>query len=135
VWGGVVAVTIKNTSSGVVRCTRRSWLLQYAVQVFDSEGKPVPLTPFGEKAYAGITEGPHIGYSGPISLTDLEPAQEFTDQLDLASVFQLKPGGTFTVRIKRSRDLPQTDSSGRTLRELSATLIVKGGPGGRDTQN
>ena len=59
-------------------------------------------------------------------------SQEFTDELDLATIFQIKRGGTFTVKVRRSRDLPQVDFTGAPLRELSATLVVKGGPGGRD---
>lgn len=142
VWNGVVAVTLKNISGAKFRCTRRAWWLQYKVEVFDSGGKPVPPTPFGESEFA-LAEGPHRGYSGPISLTDLESMQELTDKLDLATFFQLKRGDAFTIKVRRSRDLPQVDSFGRpqlpqmdalgrSLNELSATLVVKGGPGGRD---
>jgi hypothetical protein len=131
VWNGVVAVTLKNISGSKFRCTRRAWWLQYKVQVFDSEGKPVPLTPFGVSEFA-LAAGSPRGSSGPVSLTDLEPMQELTDRLILTDMFQLQRGGTFTIKVGRSRDLPQVDSLGWPLHELSATLVVKGGPGGRD---
>ena len=138
----MVAVTLKNISGAKFRCTRRAWWLQYKVEVFDSGGKPVPLTPFGESEFASA-EGPTRGYSGPISLTDLESMQALTDRLILNDIFQLKRGDAFRVKVRRSRDLPQVDSLGRphlpqmdalgrSFNELSATLVVKGGPGGRD---
>ena len=129
VWNGEVAVTIKNISRSKLRLVRRIWWWQYSVEVLDSDNKPVPLTPYGEGQFPVRQQH---SMSGPVSLTDLEPSQEFTEELDLATIFQIKRGGTFTIKVRRSRDLPQVDFTGTPLRELSVTLVVKGGPGGRD---
>ena len=130
-WNGVVAVTFKNVSGSKLQIVRKStWWLQYMVEVFDSEGKPAPLTPLGEQTFSA-PGGPHMGLSISNWPIDLEPTQQSTEDLILPAIFQLKRGGTYTIRIRRSRDLPKVDTFGRPVGELSATLIVKGGPGGR----
>ena len=130
VWDGVLAVTLKNVSGSKIQYIRKTWWLQYVVEVFDSVGKPVPLTPFGEQQLS-VPAGPHKGYSGGASIVEIDPTQQFTERLILAAVFQLERGATYTIKIRRSRDLPQVDTFGRPIGELSATLVVKGGPGGR----
>jgi hypothetical protein len=130
-WQGIIEVTIKNISALRVRCTRRNWYFQYDLQVLDSEGNPVPLTDFGRQWFSAPGARP-AGHSVSVSVTDLEPSEQFTDRLNLASAFQLRPGGTYTVKLRRSRDLPPVDAMGRPLPELSATVIIGAGPAGTE---
>lgn len=128
-WAGVVEVTIKNTSPLKIRCiTSHAFWFDHDVQVLDPDGNPVPLTPLGQSALP-VKPGPHPD-SGAVE--DLEPSQQSTETLLLQAIFQIVPGKTYTVRVRRSRGLPPVDAMGRPLPELSATVVIKGGPGGAD---
>jgi hypothetical protein len=131
IWQGVLEVTITNVSALKVRCVRRAWWWdEYSVQLLDSGADPAPLTPLGSERMPNAGGPQTVPGSG--SLADLEPSQKFTDKLNLALIYRIKPGQTYTVRIRRSRDLPPVDAVGRPLPELSATIVIKGGPGGAD---
>lgn len=132
VWDGTVEVTLKNISNLRVHWEAKRWAAAYDLEVFDAEGRPVPLTPFGDGAVAAKhSSSPLLGvqHTSPI---DLEPSQSTTDVLPLGAYFQIKRSQTYTIKVRRSRDLPQFDQLGRPLAGLSATLVVKGGPGGSD---
>lgn len=130
-WEGIIEATFKNTSGMKIRCTNLSWYMQYDVQVLDSEGDLAPLTALGQSEFPR-RRGPRAGYSGPAGVVNLEPSQEFAARLNLTTIFQIKPGESYTVKVRRLEGLPPVDAMGRPLPELSATIVIKGGPGGAD---
>jgi hypothetical protein len=61
------------------------------------------------------------------------PAQAYTDQLELSLVYPIKPGESYTIKIKRSRGLPTKDAAGKQIAnpELACTLVIPGDGSGQ----
>jgi hypothetical protein len=130
IWDGVLEVTLRNVSDVKVSFIRRSGVAQYDIEVIDAEGKKEDLTPLGKDQLSAAKGTP--SYSGPVSIINLDPGQVFSERILLAEKFHFKRGQTYSVKVRRTRDLPQFDQFGRSLAELSVTVVVKGGPGGSD---
>lgn len=129
-WEGIIEATFKNISGMKIRCTNLLWYMQYDVQVLDSQGNLMRLTSLGQNEYPRRSRTRL--YSGPVGVVDLQPSQEFTARLNLTNIFQIKSGEDYTVKVRRLDGLPPVDATGRPASELSATIVIKGGPGGAD---
>ena len=124
VWRGLIEVTLKNISRGTVHIEDGG--ITYQFSVLDSAGRPVPLTEYGKKVEAS-KQGPQA-FSGPVSIFDLAPGRELTEQVHLSVVYQIEPGQGYTVAVRRSRGFPMVDHDGWPVmpprRELRVTLPI-----------
>lgn len=128
-WRGLLNVTIRNVSNGVASVDEATWTNEYAVEVVDSSGKPVPLTDRGKSMAdaASKPRDPH-GYTGPAARVRLTPGQEINTKMDVSQIYQVAPGTAYTIKIRRTSGLPAADEYGKPLaqRELSCTVTIDG---------
>jgi len=124
--GGFVAITFTNVSqTEVVNVAEWDVEAQHEVEVTDAAGKPVPLSADGEKLAASRHD--RLGYRVSSVTMTLRPGEQFTDTIDVARLFQIRPGVPYTIRVRRSAGLPTYDRSGRKIeQELSRTLVITG---------
>lgn len=123
-WKGVISVTLKNISKQTVRYVRTSWTWDYRIDVIDPDGEPVAKTKEG--ASLPETDEERSGYPFMRVTMTLEPNQSASEPLFLSSLFELKPGIEYTIRIRRAVGLPLKDAYGNVLpdRELRASMVI-----------
>ena len=117
-WAGLVEITIRNISKGVIRLAEIAPLSEVQVEVLESAGQPVDLTEAGK--HAANSSGRFPGAIS-VSVLDLVPLEETTLRLDLAKRFEIKPGQAYKVTIRRSRGLPKTDEDGKPLKNVEVS--------------
>jgi hypothetical protein len=116
---------------GIARNTHlveRAWPEAYGIEVLDSSGNPAALTEYGQKEAA--SRGPNT-YIGSVFVFDLEPSEERSIRMNLAAIWQIKPGQAYTIKVKRTlRPVEEMDAARVPLRgELSATLEIPASAG------
>ena len=127
--GGVLAITLKDVSlSQPVDVIEWDPEAQYECEVLDAAGKPVPLTAEGEK----LRDSRHnrLLVRSKLQIVRLNPGEQFTTQLDIARLFQIRPKAMYVVKVRRSAGLPDRGQSGRRIeQELSRTWVIPGSEG------
>ena len=122
--GGRIVITLRNVTESEIASVISNFVDEdYLFDVFDSSGKPVPLTSSGQRARFAFYHPSNIVFSG--GRVDLLPAEEHTISIDLTDHFQIHPGERYTVKVRRSRGLPKKHENGRIIDkvELSTTYI------------
>lgn len=122
-WRGLLRITIRNVSWGLVDLVELAPPLEYEFNVLDSSGASVPLTEWGKKAQ--LARDPLNVLSGPVSSITIGVAGEYSRDIYLADQYQLKPGQAYTIRIWRSEGLPKVDEHGKPLKEVELRYTLK----------
>jgi hypothetical protein len=88
-WRGLLNVTIRNLLNGVASVDEASWTNEYAVEVVDSFGEPVPFTDRG-KSMADAASKPRDrhGSTGPAARVRLKPGLEINTKMDVSQIYQ-----------------------------------------------
>jgi hypothetical protein len=117
-WAGLVEITLRNISKGVIRLEEIGTIPEFQVEIWDSTGHPVSLTDAGKRAAASSRQ-----YLGAISVSilDLVPLQDITLKLDVSKRHEIRPGEAYKVTIRRSRGLPTTDEDGKALKNVEVS--------------
>jgi hypothetical protein len=123
-WRGILRITIRNVSRGLVDLAEFAPAMEYEFNVLDSSGASVPLTEEGKAAMMGSHDSLNL-FSGPVTAITLGIRGESTRDTNLAQLYQLKPGQDFTVRIWRSKGLPTVDESGKPLKDVELRCTIK----------
>lgn len=124
--GGLLAITLKNIShTEIVNVTDSDLEAQYEFEVWDIEGKSVPLTAAGEKLRVNRLDRLAIHLS--TESKTLHPGEQYTIRIDISRLFQIKSQQMYTVRIRRTDGLPNRTQDGQKLdRELNRTWVITG---------
>jgi len=122
-WRGILRITIRNVSRGLVDLAEFAPAREYVFDVLDSSGASVPLTEEGNAAL--MANDPLNRVSGPVSAITIAVSGELTRDTNLAQLYQLKPGQAYTVRIWRSKGLPTVDEGGKPLRDPELRCTIK----------
>ena len=122
-WAGLVEITMRNVSRGLVRLVGVSMPADFQVDITDISGKAVARTELGRRALIPVN---HQGVALSVSLHDLVPLQEMAMKMDLARLFEIRPGQAYHVVIRRSRGIPKSDEEGKPIKdvELSCSFDV-----------
>jgi hypothetical protein len=125
-WRGILQVTIRNLSAETLKLMELSWDQEYEFEVLDSSGKSVPPTKEGEKSFIMAHDPLQVPLGGPIGYLELGGMQDFSGTINLAQLFQIRPGQAYKVRIRRSKGLPKVDEHGKPLKdpELRCTVDI-----------
>jgi len=127
-WEGVLMLKVTNISQRMVTLDVDSAQISFYYEVWDvATRKRVLGTPYGERV-AGWQRGP-LMFTHPDTL-HLAPGEFYEGMLDLAKLFQLKVGGVYTVKIRRTIGARTRDEAGKPLsadnRDLTCTVQVTG---------
>ena len=123
-WRGIMRITVRNVSRGLVDLAEFSPAMEYDFNVLDSSGASVPLTEEGKKALMASHDSLNR-VSGPVTAITLGISGESTRDVNLAQLYQLKPGQAFTVGIWRSKGLPAVDENGKPLKDVELRCTVE----------
>ena len=122
-WAGLIEITIRNISRGVIRLEEVAPAAEFEADVLDSAGRPIARTEAGNRAV-----NPNRKFSGAISvsLLQLVPLQETILRVDVSKLFDIAPRKAYTVTIRRSRGLPKIGEDGKPLKnaEVSCSFDV-----------
>jgi hypothetical protein len=114
-WTGLIAITIRNISKGVIRLEEVGITAEFRVEVLDSAGQPAPFTDEGKRASHNSHQfqGAHS-----VSLIQLVPLEATTMTLDVSRRIEIKQGQAYRVTIRRSEGLPLKDEGGKPLKDV-----------------
>jgi len=122
---GILTLRLRNVSDEPLTIVRGSPECDFEIDIRDSSGRPVKLTPMGE--HLPKSEAERKGC--PIvtaAIFELQPGKEFSLRWHIRDLFQLEPGRPYNIRVRWVKGLPAATPSGRQLRrELSQKLAIK----------
>lgn len=125
----VVSIEVTNISGSATKLVgARSAVLEYAIDVRDSDGKPAPLTRRGaatvnHRFAAGDRAGRR--FIGPGGVTDsmVPPGGVVKEELTVSDFFDLSRPGTYTIQVQRP-DFRSQPPGDRMLKSNVITLAV-----------
>jgi hypothetical protein len=124
-WTGLLQITIRNASRGMVHLGEVAADFEYKFEVLDSSGKAVPQTELGRDHSDLVAHpDPRRPYTGPVSVFDLVPLQEFTDEIDIAMFYRVRPGQAYKIKVRRAAGLPGVDEAGKPLKQVEVSCSV-----------
>jgi DNA polymerase III delta subunit len=91
--------SLKNVSKEDIRLIESNVLRDYRILVADQYGKPVPLTQEGERAF-------QVSFFSSRRLVVLRPGEELKREINLASLYDLKPRNIYIINLERQIATP-----------------------------
>ncbi len=86
--------SLKNVSKEDIRLIESNVLRDYRILIVDRYGKPVPLTQEGERAF-------QVSFFSSRRLVVLRPGEELKREINLASLYDLKPSNVYIINLDR----------------------------------
>jgi hypothetical protein len=86
--------SLKNISGTEIRFVKSNTLADFKILFHDERGRSVPLTPNGVRAF-------EASYFTSRKMIMLRPEEELKQEIDLTSMYQLKPNKVYTIRVER----------------------------------
>lgn len=111
----VLVATIKNVTDQRVLLYETNFLLDYKIEVRDEAGRKIDLTEAGVRRHRDA--GGYYGWK-PVYLS---PGKRFEERFDIAGLYDLEPGGTYRIRLRRR--LHNLDETQEEAGEVASNTI------------
>lgn len=120
---GRLVIKIKNISPAQLFIEDTMPELDFPLNVIDEAGQPVSLTEEAKK-YAFLRDPVGYIHVGRIRSVKLYPDEIYEKEIDVSRLYELKPGHTYTVRVKTALGPSRDHARHAVDRNLSKTVTL-----------